>query len=551
MSNSDITEILNSIYEHLPLHAEEGGEAFTVNPRDNLSNAGFDYAEISIAISIVEQLFISLGLLDDTLLEHGIWRFKSFPASLMARSVLSTIKDQNQRMFPKGFWGVQNDHSEAVEDQRNVLDYLENQRHKNHADAAQPIRYVHVAWGLISVDGKFLLRHREDKNRDNESNYVLVGGKVSQNDLMVADKNLSAKDAVKLLQSPKASGNADGIQVALDREMFEETGLQLGEHYTYSHWRTLKPYTNVGGAGAARALTEYHIHVYQIELNQDGLLALSKKVRNDDNLVWFSPEELVNAKSQDGKMAYIPALIEDFDTEQEWKEAVASFPTSFDASNKNLSDSYSITIPLENTKAIKIGKTGSEKELACKLTDDELAILLSLSLFAKDSGALQKSNDIQLLTDGWVEVTNETLNASARSLVTKLTEAEAPVIEGYKERFYRLALPKAFIYFRKEAFSYSLEELADKKTELTVTRKLISTDYVESGAASYTKEISGALESGVKELVAGLEVRGDFQKDLETFKKSLQRLAKLNQQIGIRAFARSAKSNFQLFDKEK
>ena len=28
--------------------------------------------------------------------------------------------------------------------------------------AAKPIRYIYVAWGLIRIDGKFLLHHRED-----------------------------------------------------------------------------------------------------------------------------------------------------------------------------------------------------------------------------------------------------------------------------------------------------------------------------------------------------------------------------------------------------
>ena len=551
MKDSGISNTLKIIYDLLPLHAEEGGEAFSVNVRDSISNLGFDNAEVSTALSLVEQLFISLGLLDETLLEHGIWRFKSFPASLMARSVLSSLTDKDQSLFSKGFWGGQSDRSEASEDQRKVLDFLEGHRQKHHQASAKPIRHVHVAWGLICVDGKFLLHHREDKNRTNESNYVLVGGKVSQNDLMVADNDLSANDAIKRLQSPEASSSLNGIDVALGREMSEETGLEQETHYNYSHWRTLKPYTNVGGAGAVRALTEYHIHVYHITLTLDGLLALSMRIRADENLVWFTAEELVNAKSQDGKMAYIPALVEDFDSSNEWETAVCNFPSSYETSSADLPDSFSTTVSLDNTKAVKVGKTGKEKALTCKLTDEEHNLLLSLSIFAKDSEAQSKSESIQLLTNGWVEIVDENLNATARSLTNKLSEAEAPILEGYKERYYRLALPETYIYFRKEAFTYRLEDSADKKAQLIVSREPISTDLIESDSVSYTKQISGALEVGLKELIADKEVSGDMQKDLDTFKKNVQRLAPLNQQIGLRGLIRSVKSNFHLFDKEK
>jgi len=546
MKDLGITNTLKIIYDLLPLHAEEGGEAFSVNVRDSLSKVGSDNTETSTALSLVEQLFISLGLLDETLLEHGVWRFKSFPASLMARSVLSSLADKNQSLFSKGFWGAQSDLSDSSEGQRKVLDYLEGHRQKHHQASAKPIRYVHVAWGLICVDGKFLLHHREDKNRTNESNYVLVGGKVSQNDLMVADNALNANDAIKQLQSPDASSSLKCIQVGLDREMSEETGLEQETHYGYSHWRTLKPYTNVGGVGAVRAITEYHIHVYHIELNQDGMLALSKKIQEDEKLVWFTAEELINAKSQDGKMAYIPALIEDFETAKDWGAAISDFPPSYDTSVNNLSDSYSVTIPLDSKDDVHIGKTGKEKPLSCDLTKEEHKLLLSLSLYAKDPDVRAKSESIHLLNSSWVEIEDEELNAVARELTIKLRKAEAPLIDGYKERYYRLALPADYVYFQNDAFTYRVEDSPEKKTQLIVARETISTDLVESSSIAYTKEIAGALKVGLNELMNGKEVSGDTQKDLDTFKKNVQRLSSLNQTIGLRGLIRSVDSNFQL-----
>ena len=87
---------LDAIYDYLPMHAEEGGEAFSVNMREKVINQNAEAAELSITVDLVERMFTCLGVLDETLLEHGIWRFKSFPASLMARSVLSSLKDENQ-----------------------------------------------------------------------------------------------------------------------------------------------------------------------------------------------------------------------------------------------------------------------------------------------------------------------------------------------------------------------------------------------------------------------------------------------------------------------
>ncbi|KZZ79524.1 hypothetical protein A3766_10435, partial [Oleiphilus sp. HI0132] len=542
-------EALNTIYKHLPLHAEEGGEASSVNIRDSISKDCPDNVEITSAISLVERLFVGLGLLDDTLLEHGIWRFKSFPASLMAKSLLSSLKDSDQSLFPKGFWGAQSDHSEVVEEQRNVLHYLENQRQRHHNTSAQPVRYVHVAWGLISVDGKFLLRHREDKTRKNRNNYVLIGGRVSQNDLMEANKELDTLAAVSLLQSPEASNQSDAIEVALERELSEETGLNPKEHYSYSSWRTIKPYTAVEGGGANHALTEYRIHVYHINLTQDGLLALSKRIRADENLTWFTADELVKAKSQDGRMAYIDALIEDHDSKDDWRKSIESISPSYVNTLSELPDSFSTTFSLDNSEKISAGKTGKEKDLDCNLTDEEHNLLLSLSLFAKDSEAESCSERIQLLINGWVEIVDDDLNDCARSLTNKLSDAGLPIIEGYKERFYRLALAGSNVYFHKVAFEYRLEDSVDKKTQLIVTRNPIATDLIESESASYTKEISGALKIGLKELMADKDVSGDSQKDLDTFKKNVQRLSSLNQGIGLRALIRSFKSNFQLFDK--
>ncbi|WP_197479491.1 hypothetical protein, partial [Oleiphilus sp. HI0132] len=117
-------------------------------------------------------------------------------------------------------------------------------------------------------------------------------------------------------------------------------------------WRTIKPYTAVEGGGANHALTEYRIHVYHINLTQDGLLALSKRIRADENLTWFTADELVKAKSQDGRMAYIDALIEDHDSKDDWRKSIESISPSYVNTLSELPDSFSTTFSLDNSEKI-------------------------------------------------------------------------------------------------------------------------------------------------------------------------------------------------------
>ena len=542
--NTGISNVLLQIYDRLPLFAEEGGHNTAVDISDLINDISGVGARSTVLLT--QRIFECLGLLDLNDLNKGNWRFVSFPSSLLARSILQSLADENHPLFEPRFWSQQDSNSPQSDIQRNILSSVESLRKKSQKDKAQPVRYVHVAWGLISVDGQFLLRHREDKTRNNRNNYVLIGGRVCQADLLEANSDLDTNAAVSILQSPQASNDLSAIEVALQREVTEETGLEMNQHYSYSAWRTIKPYTAVEGGGANHALTEYRIHVFHIELTQDGMLALSKRIEMDEHLTWFTANELVNAKSQDGRMAYVDALISDYASEQEWKASIFDVLSSYDPFISNLSEALAVTVSLDNQTPVQIGKTGKEKPLSCKFTKDEHSLLLTLSLYAKDPGAQVKSDSIHLLSHGWIEIDDDDLNATARELAIKLREAKMPIIEGYKERYYRLALAVDNVHFQNEAFAYLVEDCQDKKTQLKVTRKALETDLIKASSVGYTKEIAGALKLGLKELMEGKDVSGDTQKDLDTFKKNVQRLASLNQQIGLRGLIRSVDSNFKL-----
>lgn len=540
MNNFGITEALKIIYENLPLYAEECGEFDSENIRTLIEGSGVNVSDqMETCIQLVEKLFTSVNVLDHSELKKGCWRFKSFPASLMAKSLLSNLMDPNQSLYPSAFWSPQNEKSKASEDQRSVLKYLENGRNQNSQSTPNPIRSVHVAWGLISVEGKFLMHHREDQTRHEQGDWVLVGGKVTQNDLIVAQPELQAFDAIKLLQSPAASDLMDGIEVALKREISEETDLIHGLHYHYTPWESLKPYTNIGGAAAIQVLTEYRIHVFKIELTLEGLLALHKKVNSEEELTWFTLDEMISGQSKEGRKAYIPALTQHFGPPERWASTISNVTSSYVDGLANVQDSLSITASISNSTPIQVGKTGKEKNLNCSLTEEEHDLFLSLCLYAKSSLAVKKSDKINLLNAGWMELNDPELQAIAQSLTTKLKSSNAPVLEGYKDRFYRIALPPNYIFFENQAFAYTLKKTESDPEQVVIIRQAIHTSLIELEEHRFYKNTGDPKKKdSLKALLDNPKIGEDIVHS-GTFKKFKQRLASEVNEFGLRGFIRS------------
>jgi 8-oxo-dGTP pyrophosphatase MutT (NUDIX family) len=543
MKQSGISNTLQQIYDQLPLYAEEGGVSSIVNT-DSLVNELSDSNEVNalLMVQLVQRVFTLLGVLDTTILQHGIWRFVSFPASLLARSTLKSLADSDQSMFDSGFWNQQDSNSPVSDQQRNILHQIESQRQQHHKTNAQPVRYVHVAWGLIVVDGKVLLRHREDKNRTDLNNYVLVGGRVSQNDLIKANEELTSDEAIRSLQSPLASENTAAIEVALKREINEETGLDYRTHYSFTPWRTIKPYTAVEGAGANHALTEYRIYVHHIELTLDGILALAKNADNDKNLTWFTLDEFEQAKSVDGKMAYIDALTADYATPQAWKTAVSLLEPSYQSTYPLEQDNNAITLPQTIGQPLLYGKTGKEQKVDLVFTAEELSLLTSLCLYAKDSTSTLISDKIIALPNSWLEINDPEVQVALKDLAIKLRLANCPIIEGYKEQYYRMALAPENIYFDEAVFTYSLSNTGNKeKTELVISRNKLATDtsasFIADEITSASKILSNGLGVGLANIAKGIEIDISV---MDTINKGVRRdLGSLCRSLGLRRMVRT------------
>ena len=326
--------LIQSLIPHLPRYAEEEGDFYSVS-RVTLINAlckqhPIDQTVAENTVALLETLLDTLAVLNSDLLKNGDWCFVSFPAQLMALSVLTALSDTESRLLAANFWNTQGASNDKKDQQRGVLNNIETSRYNNHShQQAQPIRYCYVAWSIVKLDGKILFYQREDTQKRYDKtagDFGLLGGRTNQNDVTLVDKVALLKE----LQSPNSKLIKNALPETLKRELREEAGLLFESHYTFKPWRSLKPYRQVQGSAPNHALTEYYLDVFQVDLTLEGYLFLQQKIKSDDRLAWFSIDDMVRGESTDGKIPYIKALVNDFaEGGLALATALAAVPDSF------------------------------------------------------------------------------------------------------------------------------------------------------------------------------------------------------------------------------
>ena len=352
--------LIQSLILLLPRYAEEEGDFYSV-PREELINElcqqhQLDRAIAENTIDLLEILLDTLALLNPAYLHKDEWCFISFPAQLMATSILTALSDAESRLFAPNFWTTQGVSSDKRDQQRDVLRFVENSRNEHHAShQAQPIRYCYVAWSIIKLDGKVLFYQREDTQKRHDKSagdYSLIGGRANQNDVPMADKPM----LLKVLQSPNSELIKNALPSTLKRELREEAGLLFESHYTFKPWRTLKPYRQIQGAAPNHALTEYYLEIFQIDLTLEGFLFLQQKIKSDDRLAWFSIEDMVRGETIDGKIPYIKALVNDFaDDRSALATELRALSDSFAGRYLFQPSKYGLTLPIDHQMPLLAG----------------------------------------------------------------------------------------------------------------------------------------------------------------------------------------------------
>jgi 8-oxo-dGTP pyrophosphatase MutT (NUDIX family) len=455
-------QLIQSIIPLLPRYAEEEGDFYSV-PREALIDAlchqhQLDRALAENTVALLETLLDTLSVLNTAYLQKGEWCFVSFPAQLMATSILTALSDAASHLFAPNFWNTQGASNDKKDKQRDVLEMVESARYESHmSQQAQPIRYCYVAWSIIKLDGRILFYQREDthKRHDKSSgDYGLIGGRANQNDIPIADK----AELLKELQSPNSELIKNALPSTLKRELREEAGLLFESHYTFKPWRKLKPYRQVQGAAPNHALTEYYLEIFHINLTLEGYLFLHQKIKSDDRLAWISIEDIARGETTDGKIPYIKALVNDFADSSALATGLTALPDSFASGYLFQPPKYGLTLLIDHKMPLLAGVLGKEKPLAINFTDRQLAILLGLASHLRGFEFASVEENIVFHPFGWLEVeSNSTLQSELISLAGLLNETDL-IIENHHDNLFRLSIIPDVVYFDEKLFSFTVKQ---------------------------------------------------------------------------------------------
>lgn len=469
------TQLIKSLIPHLPRYAEEEGDFYSV-PRAELITAlcAENCVDLAIAentVLLIENLLDTLAVLNADYLTKSEWCFISFPAQLLAMSVLTTMSNKDSRFFADNFWNTQSISNDKKDQQRNILKEIENRRvaaSKN----AEPIRYIYVAWSIIKLDDKILFYQREDtqKRYDKKAgDYGLIGGRLNQTDVHACSGDI--KLCLQNLQSKNSPLIKTALPETLKRELHEEVGLKFETHYTFKLWRELKPYQQIQGSAPNHACTEYYLKIFQIELTLEGYLFLQQKIKNDERLVWFSIAEVAAAESSDGKIAYIKALFNDFENQREkLTTELMALPNSFNSGYLCQREKYGLTLLQNTDKPLFAGVLGKEKILDFALTEKQQRLLFGLAAHNLGFEFATLTENIVLHPYGWIECKNNDLQKELSELAECFKQTEL-VLENQQDRFFRLSVSPTLLYFDARLFCYTVRQadLNSTKTKVPVT----------------------------------------------------------------------------------
>lgn len=480
-------ELIRSLLPHLPRFAEEDGDFYGV-PREELiavlcqsQTLAPEIAENTIAL--LETLLDTLSVFDKTRLHNGEWCFVSFPAQLLASSVLTAMSDGDSRLFAVNFWNTQGIDDARKDRQREVLRAIELARVEHHGNSdAIPIRYCYVAWSIIKLDGKILFYQREDTHKRFDKaagDYGLLGGRCNQSDVAgITDKAA----LLQALQSANSHLVKDALPQTLRRELREEAGLLFEEYYSFKLWRSLKPYRQVQGAAPNHALTEYYLDIFQIELTLEGFLFLQQRVAKDDRLAWLTLTDIERGESSDGKIPYIKALYDDFGNDRKaLVAALTELQDSFTAGYLSDKENFGYIFSIDPNTPVSVGKLGKDKPLDFALNARQLSLVLGLAAHLRGFAFESVPENIVMHPRGWVEVGDlSPLRQELTELLTLLAGSEL-VMESRRDRLFRLSIRPDMVFFADELFSFSVN-LADlqgvqNKIPATITRRAFDTGF--------------------------------------------------------------------------
>lgn len=543
-----LSQSLVRLLQILPLHAEEGGLREAILEQTILSQlATFDIAggEANVTLSIIRRLFDSLALLDRQELNLDKWAFASFPAALLGRSLLETLANQEQQLFESHYW-EQGAHRPVgvVEEQRALLKAVENRRIQFHPEKSpNPIRVVHVAWGMIRLGNQYLLVHREDKQRKDAKGYVFPGGRLNYHDLLKTEQNDYAMRKLFSANSPLAN---ESLERTLHRELSEELGLVYGDDYQSESLTQLAPYSKVEGAANNHGFSTYNIKLFSIKLTSEGeLKLLSRQANEPDQLVWFNAEELALKRKTDGKEPFIDALIAN--SSQHLNEMLEKIPDSSGTYYRFTEETDAIDLPTVAAEPFMRGKTGKEKAVINNLSNDEWAMLQILAWHTRGLSVNLDSNHLQGLGGGWLKCISQSTKDVMQHLVQKLNLIGLPLVDVVAGDYVRLSIKPELVFFSEMQFSFKCIEDTTGAGTLSLALTGIKTDYAEL----YPMKLDIALNRNMMRVINAISQGNDPEADPKIRAEDLPRAIRTNirdplQPLGLRKFFETEQGNYRI-----
>ncbi|MDP1663782.1 MAG: NUDIX hydrolase [Methylobacter sp.] len=541
--------LIQALISHLPRYAEEEGDFYSV-PREALINAlcrqhQLDRLITENTINLIETLLDTLAVLNTANLQKGEWCFISFPAQLLATSLLTAMSDNESRFFADNFWNTQGIADAKKNQQREVLSIVEDRRYEHHSShSAKPIRYIYVAWGIIKLDGNILFYQREDtqKRFDKKAgDYGLIGGRLNQHDV---PGDMDMPVLLVELQSANSGLIKQALPDTLKREISEEVGLVFERHFRFKPWRSLKPYRQVQGSAPNHALTEYYLDIFQVELTLEGYLFLQQQIKRDDRLVWFAIDDVAKGETVNGKIAYVKALVDDFDDDRlALKTGLLALPDSFSAGYLFDPPKYGLTLLIDAEKPLLAGALGKEKPFDLVLTPRQLSVLLGLAAHCRGFEFATVEENIIFHPYGWIDVKNNPMLQAELKQLAELFKGTDLIIENHHDVLFRLSINPDVVYFDEALFTYSVHnaDLIGTKTKIPVSieRKAfamaLGMTKVKAEVFNVTLEFAHKLQQlSEKQFSSDNE---EAVKIEDTYKKGLHRDSKFSA-LGLRGLIR-------------
>ena len=526
-------ELLAQVSRILPRIAEESSDREEIRETDLIERlihaTGIGTEEASSVLGIVRRLLQALSVLDEARLGAGRWAFVSFPAFLLARSVLGGLGVAEFRLLEPGFWNA----SEYLVDRQRALIKRSEELRAALPAGLVPIRRVWVSWAWIALDGKFLMVRREDPapHRDgSRGQFVFPGGRVSNEDL----PELVYLTTPRCLDFFDPSVEIDPSHIryafsqAVRRELREELEIPGSAFEAEIPVGDPIHYIVLEGAKSAYSTTEYHIQPFRVELNDAGKAGLLHCLAaHPERFSWFTSEELAAGVNAAGAKAFVDAI---------QQGGAALDPDAFKIHIGNASPLRDpIDIPGRPSEPFSVGIAGRERQIHVDLEVDEIELLNWLA-------AVRRGDDIAELTvgvsiavgTGWVLIDNNHALTALRTLSSKLEAAGLPLLD-FHDRAVRLNAVTP--YFSPSSLSMEIQdERRGKSYRLSLSRQRLQSPL---GIAS-AKEASVSLPEILGNAIYSLD-QGNLQPaldNIESVKRMQREIRFFLDTVGVRLLIR-------------